>query len=106
MKQVPVIADYGGICGEDPLWDRRSQSLYWTIAPGAASTATVGRLASMKSSASTGGTFRIIGAPWRFSRTPVEINRPPLKGEHAAEILKELGHTSDEIAEFELGQVA
>lgn len=87
MKQAPAIADCGGVFGEGSLWDRHSQDLYWTVASG------------------TAETFRTIGAPWRFSRTPVEINRPPLKSEHAAEMLKELGHASDEIAEFERGQV-
>jgi sugar lactone lactonase YvrE len=31
-KQVPieVVADYGDLCGEGPLWDDRNQILYWT----------------------------------------------------------------------------
>jgi D-xylonolactonase len=30
MEQIDVIADYGDICGEGPLWDHREQALYWT----------------------------------------------------------------------------
>ncbi len=51
------------------------------------------------------GTFRTIRPPWRFSRTPVEVKRPPLKGEHAAQVLKELGYTDEQIADFEQRQV-
>jgi sugar lactone lactonase YvrE len=30
MEQIDVIADYGDLCGEGPLWDHREQALYWT----------------------------------------------------------------------------
>jgi sugar lactone lactonase YvrE len=30
MQQIHVIADYGDLCGEGPLWDKREQALYWT----------------------------------------------------------------------------
>ena len=30
MKQIEVVADYGDLCGEGPLWHQREQALYWT----------------------------------------------------------------------------
>ena len=30
MSELKVIADYGDLCGEGPLWDYRHQQLYWT----------------------------------------------------------------------------
>ena len=30
MPKLTVIADYGDLCGEGPLWDQDSQTLYWT----------------------------------------------------------------------------
>ena len=30
MPTLSVLADYGNLCGEGPLWDRRSNTLYWT----------------------------------------------------------------------------
>ena len=30
MPELNVIADYGDLCGEGPIWDRRSLRLYWT----------------------------------------------------------------------------
>jgi D-xylonolactonase len=30
MPALTVIADYGDLCGENPLWDERTGSLYWT----------------------------------------------------------------------------
>lgn len=46
------------------------------------------------------GTFRTIGPPAKFSRTPCEIQRPPLLGEHAEAILQEMGYTVSEIAQL------
>src|SRR5262249_62296630 len=34
MEQLPVIADYGDLCGETPLWDESSGTLYWTDCAG------------------------------------------------------------------------
>jgi crotonobetainyl-CoA:carnitine CoA-transferase CaiB-like acyl-CoA transferase len=41
--------------------------------------------------------FRTIGPPARFSRTPCEIRRPPLLGEHSRAILAEMGFANEEI---------
>ena len=30
MPGLSVIADYGDLCGEGPIWDFNSQCLYWT----------------------------------------------------------------------------
>jgi sugar lactone lactonase YvrE len=30
MSQLSVIADYGDLCGEGPIWDVRNTQLYWT----------------------------------------------------------------------------
>src|SRR5437867_10852236 len=32
QEQLRVVADYGDLCGEGPLWDSRSETLYWTDA--------------------------------------------------------------------------
>jgi formyl-CoA transferase len=36
------------------------------------------------------GTFKTVGCPFTLSDSPVEISRPPLLGEHNAEVLQEL----------------
>lgn len=41
--------------------------------------------------------FRTVGPPIRFSRTPSTVKRPPLLGEHADQVLKELGYSNDEV---------
>jgi crotonobetainyl-CoA:carnitine CoA-transferase CaiB-like acyl-CoA transferase len=45
--------------------------------------------------------FRTIGPPVRFSRTPCEIRRPPLLGEHGRAILHEMGFEDSEIDQFQ-----
>ena len=30
MEQLQIIADYGDLCGENPIWDGRTGTLYWT----------------------------------------------------------------------------
>ena len=42
------------------------------------------------------GPFRTVGCPFSLSDSPVEITRPPLLGEHNAEILQELLEGSPE----------
>jgi crotonobetainyl-CoA:carnitine CoA-transferase CaiB-like acyl-CoA transferase len=44
--------------------------------------------------------FRTIGPPIRFSRTPSNIKRPPLLGEHSREILKEIGYPDSDIEQL------
>src|SRR5277367_255642 len=51
------------------------------------------------------GKFRTVGMPIEFSRTPGEIRRPPLLGEHKDEILAELGYSDNEIAHFKEAKI-
>ena len=44
--------------------------------------------------------FRTVGPPIKFSRTPCEIRRPPLLGEHSREILHEMGFAESEIEQL------
>ena len=47
------------------------------------------------------GTFPTIGCPVKLSGSPVEIERPPMLGEHSAEVLEELcGASEDDIEAF------
>jgi formyl-CoA transferase len=41
------------------------------------------------------GTFKTVGCPFTLSASPVEITRPPLLGEHNAEILTDLAAAQD-----------
>lgn len=43
------------------------------------------------------GTIRLVGIPFKLSRTPAGIDRPPpLHGEHTGELLTELGYSAEE----------
>jgi crotonobetainyl-CoA:carnitine CoA-transferase CaiB-like acyl-CoA transferase len=44
------------------------------------------------------GTIRLLGAPFRLSRTPPDDTRPaPALGEHTRAVLAELGYAPDDI---------
>ena len=44
--------------------------------------------------------MKVHGTPWKFSKTPANIERAPKLGEHNTEILSGLGYTKDEIEGF------
>ena len=49
----------------------------------------------------TAGAVKVVGPPYRFSKTPGTIRRhPPLLGEHNDELLRELGFDDAQIAAF------
>ena len=46
----------------------------------------------------TRGRMPVVGAPWRFSETPVEVAATaPELGQHTEEILQELGYSWEQI---------
>ncbi|MBA3778655.1 MAG: CoA transferase, partial [Chloroflexi bacterium] len=55
----------------------------------------------------TVGTLRTTGIPFKFSRTPGSVrSAPPLRGQHAEEVLGWLGYTDPEIATLRAGGAA
>ncbi len=47
------------------------------------------------------GTVRALGSPLRLRSSPTRLERAgPLLGEHSAEVLREIGHSDDEVREF------
>src|SRR5438067_7556271 len=49
----------------------------------------------------TRGTYKTVGCPVKLSDSPVAVTRPPLLGEHTADLLNELcGVSPDEVAKL------
>jgi formyl-CoA transferase len=46
------------------------------------------------------GSFKTVGCPLKLSDSPVDVERPPLLGEHNDEVLTELGYTEAELGRF------
>ena len=47
------------------------------------------------------GTVRALGTPLRLRSSPARLERAgPLLGEHSAEVLREIGHSDDEVRAF------
>ena len=54
----------------------------------------------------TRGTYQTVGCPIKLSDSPAEISRPPLLGEHTAEVLDALcGVTAEELQRLRAGGV-
>lgn len=51
------------------------------------------------------GKFLTIGCPPKFSSFTPEVKAAPLLGEHTDEILKEVGYTDEQIAQFHTDHV-
>lgn len=50
--------------------------------------------------------IRLVGSPFKLSRTPVEMRRhPPLHGEHTDSIMRELGYSERQIDEMKRNQI-
>jgi formyl-CoA transferase len=54
----------------------------------------------------TRGTYQTVGCPIKLSDSPAEVQRPPLLGEHTAEVLAALcGVGAEEVARLREGGV-
>lgn len=50
--------------------------------------------------------IRLVGSPFKLSRTPIEMRRhPPLHGEHTHSIMLELGYSEQQIDEMKTNQI-
>ncbi|WP_020659795.1 formyl-CoA transferase [Amycolatopsis benzoatilytica] len=46
------------------------------------------------------GAFKTVGCPLKLSDSPVEVERPPLLGEHSDQVLGELGYRREDVEQF------